>query len=370
MSKIKKIGVILIILVFTTILSACQITDQVSSNNEILTDSTETEDLDSAQQLFAIEEVLTELYEDVNPGIVAIYVMTDVTAGSGSGFVIDKQGHIATNLHVVRDAVEIQVSFPSGIKTRAEIIGEDSDSDLAIIKVDLPQEDLYPLTLGDSDYLKVGQFVAAIGNPFGYNGSMTVGIISSIGRTLDSLSISSSGTPYTAGDIIQTDAAINPGNSGGPLFNMQGEVIGVNRAIETINVSVDSEPLNSGIGFAVSVNILKRVAPALIEEGYFAYPYIGVSGYPELILSEMERLGFDRARGVLLTYVVEDGPADNAGLEVGDVVLSIDGQELLNFGDMVGLLFNKYSPGDLLSLEVHRDGETITLELELGERPQ
>jgi len=360
----------LVILVLTMALSACQINDQLPNNDQNLSDSIEIEAPDSKQQLLAFEEVLTELYEDVNPGIVAIIVMTDVTAGSGSGFVIDTEGHIATNLHVVRDAVEIQVSFPSGIKTRAEIIGEDSDSDLAIIKVDLPEEDLYPLTLGDSDDLKVGQFVAAIGNPFGYSGSMTVGIISSIGRTLDSLSISSSGTPYTAGDIIQTDAAINPGNSGGPLFNMEGEVIGINRAIETINVSVDSEPLNSGIGFAVSVNILKRVAPALIEEGYFAYPYIGVAGYPELLLSEMERLGFDRARGVLLTDVVDDSPADKAGLEVGDVILSIDDYELLNFGDMVGLLFTKYSPGDVLSLEVHRDGETITLELELGERPQ
>jgi S1-C subfamily serine protease len=368
MNKRKKIRAILFALMIVFVLSACQVFTGLVENNNTNSDLINIQGSETLLT-FSFEDTLTALYEEVNPGIVAINVSTEFTFGSGSGFVIDKEGHIATNLHVVQDATEIQVSFPSGIKTRAEIIGEDSDSDIAIIKVDIPEEDLFPVKLGDSDLLKVGQFVVAIGNPFGFNGSMTIGIVSSIGRTLDSLALSSTGAPFTAGDIIQTDAAINPGNSGGPLLNLDGEVIGINRAIETVSVNADSEPVNSGIGFAVSINILKRVAPALIESGHYAYPYLGVAGFHEITLTEMEALGFDRAIGVLLKEIVEGSPADNAGLLAGDVILSIDGEELINFGDMVGLLFTHYSPGDILDLAVVRDGENIQLELELGERP-
>ena len=167
-------------------------------------------------ELLTQQEALISLYENISPGVVSIDVYTENGFGSGSGFVIDKEGHIVTNYHVVLDEQELQVTFPSGIKTRAEVVGLDTNSDLAVISVDVPAEDLYPLYFGDSDDVKVGQLVVAIGSPFGYNGTMTTGIVSSLARTLESLNQTPSGQHFTAGGIIQTDAAINPGNSGGP----------------------------------------------------------------------------------------------------------------------------------------------------------
>ena len=328
--------------------------------------------------LISQEIALVQLYENVSPGVVAIVIFGGESSlyplASGTGFVIDKEGHIVTNYHVVDQAVEIQVTFPSGIKVRGQVIGTDTDSDLAVIKVDVAPEDLYPLPLGDSDELKVGQIVVAIGNPFGLNGTMTTGIVSGLGRTLDSLNAApdsgQSFTQYfTAGDIIQTDAAINPGNSGGPLLNLNGEVVGVNRAIRTFNTNADLEPINSGIGFAVSVNIVKRVTPGLIANGKFDYPYLGVSSWPEIPLTEAERLGLDRAIGALITRVVPDGPSDEAGLQVDDVILQINDTEVKTFGDLIAYLFTDTSPGDIVELLIWRDGEVITVSLELGARP-
>ena len=192
---------------------------------------------------------LVALYENVSPGTVAI--ITDL--GQGSGFVYDGNGHIITNYHVIEGATTVEVRFNSGYMAYGTIIGTDTDSDLAIVKVDAPAEEIHPLPLGDSNSLKVGQTVVAIGNPFGLNGTMTVGIVSALGRTLDAIHETPDGQPFTAGDIIQTDAAINPGNSGGPLFNTSGEVIGINRAIRTLSSTTTGEPVNSGIGFAVSI---------------------------------------------------------------------------------------------------------------------
>lgn len=328
--------------------------------------------------LISQQDALIVLYENVSPGVVAILIYGEESGvfpvGSGSGFVIDKEGHIVTNFHVVHGAVEIQITFPSGIKVRGEVIGTDADSDLAIIRVDVAPEDLHPLPLGDSDEVKVGQIVIAIGNPFGLNGTMTTGIVSGLGRTLDSLNEAPGGNQeitqfYTAGDIIQTDAAINPGNSGGPLLNLDGEVIGVNRAIRTFSTNADLEPVNSGIGFAVSVNIVKRVSPGLIANGSFDYPYLGVSSWPEIPLIEAERLGMDRAVGALITRVVEGGPADEAGLRVDDVILQINDVEVRHFGDLIAYLFTDISPGDVVELLIWRGGEEITVFLELGARP-
>ena len=165
----------------------------------------------------------------------------------------------------------------------------DLDSDLAVIKVKAPVEQLHPLSLGDSDNVKVGQTVVAIGNPFGLNNTMTMGIISAKGRTMDSLRQTEDGNFYTAGDMLQTDASINPGNSGGPLLNLNGEVIGLNRSIRTTVSNSDGEPVNSGIGFAVSVNMIKRVVPILIEKGSYDYPYLGISTPPGGDLSLLER---------------------------------------------------------------------------------
>jgi len=180
------------------------------------------------------QERLVALYEAVNPGVVAIF--TD--QGQGSGFVYDAQGNILTNYHVIENAKTVEVRFTSGYMVYGKVIGTDLDSDLAIVKVDAPASELHPLPLGDSNQLKVGQTVIAIGNPFGLESTMTMGIVSALGRTLESIHATPDGRPFTAGDIIQTDAAINPGNSGGPLFNINGEVIGINRAIRTESATV------------------------------------------------------------------------------------------------------------------------------------
>ncbi|MBT3338452.1 MAG: PDZ domain-containing protein [Anaerolineae bacterium] len=323
---------------------------------------------------------LTDLYESAMPGVVAIRVITNTGIGLGSGFVFDKQGHVITNFHVVDGATEVEVDFSSGYKTYGTVIGTDLDSDLAVIKVDMSAEELYPLTLGDSDLLRVGQTVIAIGNPFGLSGTMTTGIVSALGRTLDSLNDAPSGGYFTAGDIIQTDAAINPGNSGGPLFNAIGEVIGINRAIRTTSSSSSGEPVNSGIGFAISINIVKRVVPALITDGYYDYPYMGISSISDLSLQSIEALGLDRPTGAYVTSISPDSPAEEAGVRGasnssngmptgGDLIIGIDGVEVFQFDTLLKYLINNKAPGDTVTLTVLRDGQELDIQMTLGKRP-
>ena len=332
--------------------------------------------------IVSLEETLTNLYEQVSPGVVSIRILTGTGDGLGSGFVIDKEGHILTNFHVIEGNTDLEVNFPSGLKIRGKVIGTDLDSDLAIIKVDAPEDHLFPLTLGDSEQVKVGQSVAAIGNPFGLRGTMTLGIISAVGRTLDSMRTAPGGRYFEAGDLIQTDTAINPGNSGGPLLNLKGEVIGINRAIRTESFSSGGEPLNSGIGFAISINIAKRVAPSLIAEGKYEYPYLGIGGTNEISLLEQEALGLPRATGVYITEVTPGSPADRAGLRSGsrpseitgmnadgDLIIAVDGQEIFNFGDMLKYLLNNKSPGDPVVFTVIREGQEMEVNLILGSRP-
>lgn len=387
MKKIRKSQLFILITVLVLVTLACQSVfvasnstnqDALEGNNENNSTQliTEPSEIYTAVDLVAQEDALISVYQEASQGVVAILIFSQGGAfpiGSGSGFVIDKDGHIVTNYHVVEEAVlndlEVQIAFTSGIKTRAEVVGLDEDSDLAVIKVDVDSDDLYPLPMGDSTLLKVGQVVVAIGNPFGLSGTMTTGVVSSIGRTLDSLNLSSSGQPFAAGDIIQTDAAINPGNSGGPLLNLNGEVVGVNRAIQTFNTNAEDQPINSGIGFAVSINIVKRVVPSLIEGGSFDYPYLGISAWSDFPLAEAERLGLEKTLGAVVTTIAPDGPAAEAGLQVDDVVLEINGVEVRDFSSMLSYLFNFSSPGDTVDLTVFRDGEAIEVEMEIGARP-
>ncbi len=328
------------------------------------------------------EDVLVEIYEKSNPGVVAIQVLTDSGNGLGSGFVIDKDGHIITNFHVIEGVTELEVDFPSGFKTRGEVIGTDTDSDLAVIVVEAPPEELFPLPLGDSSKLKVGQTVVAIGSPFRFNGTMTTGIISSLGRTLDSIREAPGGNFFTAGDIIQTDAAINPGNSGGPLLNVKGEVIGVNRAIRTFNFTSQDDPLNSGIGFAIAINTVKRVVPSLISEGKYDYPYLGISSLSDISLLQQEALQLPRSSGAYVTDVTPDSPADKAGLHGatnhtdfpnlfsgGDLIIAIDGITIQTFSDLLSYLVQEKSPGDTITLTVMRQDQELELDLTLGKRP-
>ncbi|MCL4530969.1 MAG: trypsin-like peptidase domain-containing protein, partial [Chloroflexi bacterium] len=290
---------------------------------------------------------------------------------------------------------KVEVDFNSGYKTYGTVIGTDLDSDLAIVKVNAPASELHPLTIGDSSQVKVGQTVVAIGNPFGFNGTMTVGIVSGLGRTLDSehAAPNAPSTPgsgsqaqpqtfFTAGDIIQTDAAINPGNSGGPLFNLNGEVIGVNRAIQTTNFTSTGEPVNSGIGFAIASNILKRVVPTLISSGKYDYPYLGISSLPSLSLDEIQALGLTQDTGAYVTDVAAGGPADKAGIKAGtqptsiqglnaggDLIVAIDGHPVLQFDDLLAYLIENKSPGDTVVLTVLRGTQKQDITVTLGKRP-
>lgn len=331
----------------------------------------------------AEQELLVSLYERVIPGIVSIQVTTSGGGSQGSGFVYDKQGHIITNEHVVDGQTRMEVTFHSGFKAYATLVGVDKDSDIAVIKVNAPESELFPLTLGDSYQVKVGQKVVAIGNPFGLSGTMTTGIVSALGRTLPSNRQTASGGFFSAGDLIQTDAAINPGNSGGPLFNMNGEVIGINRAIRTVSSTAMGEPVNSGIGFAIAINIAKRVVPELIRTGRYDYPYMGISSADDLSLEAIEALGLPQYTGAYVTTVVPGGPADKAGIRAGtrdiglgpnlraggDLIVAMDGVPIKNFDELLRYLINNKSPGDTLVLTVIRDGQKLDVPLTLDKRP-
>jgi len=335
-----------------------------------------------AVDLVAMEDTLVEVYELVNPGVVSIRGINGGDNSLGSGFVVDQDGHIVTNYHVVEGADQLEIAFPSGKKTRAEVLGTDLDSDIAVIKVELDPADLHPLYLSDSDLIRVGQTVVAIGNPFGFRGTMTVGIVSGLGRSMESLHDAPGGGVFSAGDIIQTDAAINPGNSGGPLINLNGEVVGVNRAIYTNNFSSSGDPVSSGLGFAISINIVKRVLPALIAEGEYAYPYVGITSINDLSLLQQEALNLTRATGVYVNRITTGSPAERAGLiggslstaypdlrAGGDLIIAIDGYEVLTFADFIGYIIKNKSPGDQIQVTVVREGEVVEIELTLGERP-
>jgi 2-alkenal reductase len=336
----------------------------------------------NSSSVISQDDALVALYERVSPGVVAIRVLTDQGEGLGTGFVLDSQGHIVTNAHVVAGVTELEVDFQTGYKVRGQVVATDLDSDLAVLKVDAPAEQLHPLTFGNSDQVKVGQTVVAIGNPFGLSGTMTVGIVSSLGRTLESLRQSSSGSFFTAGGIIQTDAAINPGNSGGPLLNLLGQVIGVNRAIETTNYTSTGQPTNSGIGFAISSNIIQRVVPHLIADGKYDYPYLGITSTDDISLLQAEALGLPQSTGVYVNVITPGSPAEKAGLRAGtqassiagqyaggDLITAIDGQTVNTFSDMLNYLISNKSPGDKVTFTVLRDNATIEVELTLDKRP-
>jgi S1-C subfamily serine protease len=304
--------------------------------------------------------------------------------GAGSGFVWDKQGDIVTNNHVVAGADKIDVVFDDGTTVPATVVGVDPDSDLAVIKVDVAADWLHPVTLADSGQVKVGQMAIAIGNPFGLEGTMTVGIVSALGRSLPTTSGDTEGTlsqgpTFTIPEIIQTDAPINPGNSGGVLVNDQGQVIGVTAAIES------PVRASAGIGFAIPAGIVDRVVPSLISDGRYQHPWLGLSGMsltPEL--ARAMDLDLDQ-RGALVIEVTPDGPADKAGLHGsdrqikiegqaarvgGDVITAIDGKPVNDFEDVVGYLVGSTNVGQEVSLTVLRQGKEQQLKATLGGRPQ
>lgn len=322
---------------------------------------------------------LEALYQQVLPGVVSIR-----TNGSlGSGFMFDSEGHVVTNQHVVEGASEVEVSFASGFKAYGTVIGSDADADIAVIQVEnAPAEQIHPLAIGDSSTLSVGEQVVAIGSPFELTGTMTLGIVSGLGRTQPAHA-SPEGGFFSTADIIQTDAAINPGNSGGPLLNLQGEVVGVNQSIrtETFN-GATGNAVNSGVGFSISINLVKRIVPYLIRDGKYDYPYLGISSSSELSLAAIEALGLNTYTGAYVTSVTPGGPADQAGIRGGDqptsleglqaggdVITAIDGQPIDTFDEMLSYLTTNKSPGDTVVLTVLRDGQSMDITVTLGARP-
>ncbi len=264
----------------------------------------------------------------------------------GTGFVISKDGYIVTNHHVIEDVDEIEVRFLDGDTAKAEVVGEDPKTDLALIRVE-GVEDLHVLPLGDSDAILPGDWVVAIGNPFGLNHTVTVGIVSAKGRELGQ-------GPYD--DFIQTDAAINPGNSGGPLLNLRGEVVGINTAIN---------PQANTIGFAVPSNLAKSILPQLRETGHVVRGWLGVAVQP--VTKELqEAFELPAARGALVSHVSPGSPAEKAGIERGDVILRFDGEEVAEMRDLPQLVAQT-PVGSKVEVEVQRSGKRRTLEVEVGE---
>ena len=318
---------------------------------------------------------LIEIFEKAESGVVRVNVQRTETqearGGVGSGFVFDKKGHIITNAHVIKDATKVIVTFLDGRSYNADIIGADEYTDIAIIKVNADLALLHPLAIGDSASLKVGEQIAAIGNPFGLSGSMTSGIISQLGRLLPSES------NYQIPDVIQTDAAINPGNSGGPLLNMRGEIVGINTAIQSGTGEF------TGVGFAIPSQTVAKIVPILIDSGEYKHPWIGIAGR-DIDPDMANVLNLKDAIGFLVITVVEDSPAADAGLigsdktiEVdgvsypvgGDIILAVDEIEVRKIDDILIHLQRVKSIGDEMILQVLRDGRTTNITIILEERP-
>jgi serine protease Do len=339
--------------------------------------------LDISELFTKVEGSVVQVTDPNTPGLLGPRL--------GSGFVYDSEGHIITNNHVVAGGNgDLDVTFLDGNVYNAKLVGADPYADLAVLKVEgVPKDKLVPLPLGNSSSLKIGQPVAAVGNPFGLSGSLTEGIVSGLGRSLPSSEPQEPTNPqldipllpesptFSIPDIIQTDAAINPGNSGGPLLNTRGEVIGINSAIFSTTGAY------SGVGFAISSNMIKKVVPSLITTGSYTHPYIGITGI-DVTPDIAKAMGLQEARGFLITDVTAEGPAAKAGIRGGDLLTDINGRQLELGGDVIVKIDNKTvrkiddvltylererQVGDTVQLTVLRDGQLQQIPLTLTARP-
>jgi S1-C subfamily serine protease len=307
------------------------------------------------------------IYDQLKDAVVLI----ETNLGLGSGFVYDMKGHIITNHHVIEDADTIQVTFLDGNITSANVVGMDIYSDIAVIKVDPEVTTLYPVVLGSSSELTVGEPVAAMGNPFGLSDTLTAGIVSSVERTMEAAG------NYVIIDVIQIDAAVNPGNSGGPLVNLKAQVVGVNTAIQSETGTF------TGIGFAIPSDTVKREIADLIETSTYKHPWLGVSAL-DVDLAIADAMGLEKRQGVLIVEVTEGSPADQAGLRGadqnvtldgqvtpigGDVITGIDALSTRRMADLVVYMERNTSPGDSVVFQIIRDEQELSLTVTLGERP-
>jgi S1-C subfamily serine protease len=334
-----------------------------------------------------LQQGVIDVYEQASQGVVNVtnrsyaydFFMRPVPQeGSGSGFVYDREGHIITNYHVIEGAEELFVTLPDESTITAEVVGADPSNDLAVLQVDVPAEQLQPLSLGESNNLRVGQFVVAIGSPFGFERTLTVGVVSALGRVIESPDES------FIGEIIQTAAAINPGNSGGPLLDLAGRVIGVNTAI------FSPSQASAGIGFAVPVDTVRRVVPSLVERGYFPHPWLGLRYVWNLTPERarvLEELGMQVPidEGMLIVEIYDGSPAAEAGLRGGqervrlgstillvggDILTAIDDQPITSDRDLARYLDTETGVGQTVQVTIWRDGEQMTVPVTLDERPR
>jgi S1-C subfamily serine protease len=321
---------------------------------------------------------LPDLFQKVEKSVVQITDSSEINVFEsrlGSGFVYDDNGHIITNHHVVSGGGNrLDVTFPDGIVYRASLIGSDPSADIAVLYVEeAPKEKLLPLSLADSSKVRVGERVAAIGNPFGLSGSLSNGIVSGVGRQIPA----EEEEGFTIPDIIQTDAPINPGNSGGPLLNMRGEVIGINSAIYSTTGQF------AGVGFAIPSNTIAQVMPSLITTGSYQHPWLGVAGR-DMTPGIADRLGLDEPRGFLVMDVVTGSPAEKAGIQRGnedtvidgipiklggDVIIAVDNNTVRKIDDILAYVEMKKSVGDDLKLTILREGQTMEVIATLAARP-
>ena len=368
------IGAFVIVLFFTFAVIPNQ---EVSTPDLIISNGHDATKLGD-ESILSVEKSLSlvELFEKSEEGVVRIDVdkINSFREGNsvGSGFVFDLFGNIITNAHVIDNADNITVTFLDGSQYNASIVGMDKFTDIAVINVEEKPDYLHPLEIGDSSTLKVGEPVAAIGNPFGLSGSMTSGIVSQIGRLLPSHD-----TGFSIPNVIQTDAAINPGNSGGPLLNMNGKVMGINTAIQS------GTGQSAGIGFAVPSNTISKVVPVLITEGKYSHPWIGISGQD--INPDLAKIrNLNHSKGFLIVTVIPDSPAEMAGLKGvseiekidnkeypkdGDIIISVDGKEVRKISDILIHLQEEKSVGDEMILGIIRNGEQMDVILTLVVRP-
>ena len=341
----------------------------------------------AVESLLTLEQEIIAVYESVGKGVVNItnrsyaydfFMRAVPQEGAGSGIIYDKEGHIITNYHVIEDASELLVTLPDETTVEAQVVGADPSNDLAVLKIDVATELLHPVPLGQSGDLRVGQFVIAIGNPFGFERTLTVGVVSALGRVIESPD------DRFIGEIIQTDAAINPGNSGGPLLDLSGQVIGVNTAI------FSPSQASAGIGFAVPVDTVQRVVPELIARGYYPHPWLGLSYVWNLSADRahiLRELGMDVPveEGLLLLEIAPDSPAAAAGLHGGqeqvrlgrtvlliggDILTAIDGEPIATGRDLLRFLDTRTVVGQTIQVTVWRDQQEMTFTVILDEQPQ
>jgi S1-C subfamily serine protease len=337
--------------------------------------------------MLTLEQEIIDVYESVGLGVVNItnrsyaydFFMRPVPQeGSGSGIIYDQEGHVITNYHVIEDATELLVTLPDETTVEAQVVGADPANDLAVLKIDAAPDLLHPVPLGQSSDLRVGQFVIAIGNPFGFERTLTVGVVSALGRVIESPD------ERFIGEIIQTDAAINPGNSGGPLLDLSGQVIGVNTAI------FSPSQASAGIGFAVPVDTVRRVVPELIARGYYPHPWLGLSYVWDLNADRaqiLREVGMDVPvdEGVLLLEIAPNSPSSAAGLRGGqeqvrlgrtmiliggDILAAIDGEPIATGRDLLRFLDTRTEVGQTIQVTVWRDGQQVTMPVTLEEQPQ